>query len=316
MFKVKEAEDEAESPDSLFGRQLPDLLGSFLNLRAVFLAGKLGEDLSTILEVLSRVNDLNGLELVVKDNSAWTNELTSIFRRGFRRVSRLRLVVDWIEITPQPDTVPLQSGGCIPVRNLLLAWYGNSQSPRFAQELFSTFDLNTVRSVALTPASYCYSINQLLLCPNLLRLEISCLQSAVSPTFSSVLDFLPRFPSLHQLKIFFVHKGGPQQVQSPVSLSAVLASFPPSLERFEAQQFIFPDFETLPLRPMKTLEEYGPVTLDALYPLNAEQTETKKLVVWGKEEKEGGRIRWYRDADSEDEKQRSCRHDFQPLAFS
>jgi hypothetical protein len=317
VFMMSSGKGGPEPSGPSFGRQLTDLLRSFLNLRAVALAGKLGEDVPTILEILSRGKNLKKLSLNVRDKFEWTNELTSIFRQGFRQVSRLRLGVQWLEIPPQADTLPLQSGGCIPVRNFHLAWNGNSsQGPRFAQELFSTFDLNTVRSVALTPAAYRCSIDQLLLCPNLLSLEIRCSRNDTVREFSSILPFLPRFPSLRKLKVSFYEENGPSRVQSHVTLSAVVSSFPPSLEQFEAPQFVFLDSETLPLRSRSTTsKEHRSPVLKALYPLNLEPSETRKLTVWG-EEGEGGCTQWFRDVDSGNDDEDTCKLDFRSFVSS
>jgi len=305
---VAPAKYEVGSSDSLFGRQLPDLLQSFLNLREIFIDGKLGEDLPTIIGVLSSCQGLKSFFLGVEDNLEWTNDLSSTFRQGFRQLSTLGLVAHRFT----PLDVSRQAGGGLSVKKLVLAWYGDeSQSTLFSEAAFSTLDSKTVQSVTvagfLTNRS---SFEQLLLFPNLRRLEINCLRSDASFTFSTILPILPRFPSLRHFEFDSTHLDASSPIQSPVTVSIVLGSFPSSLEHFEAPQLVFPDFESLPIRTMSTTsKQRRSPTLEALYPLNAEQTETRKLIVWGEEE-EGVRTQWFRDVDVEDEDESTCKSDF------
>jgi hypothetical protein len=291
-------QNETGSSGPSIGRQLPDLLRSFLNLRAVALAGKLGEDVSTILEILSRVKDLKKLSLNARDKFEWTNELASIFRGGFRQVSRLSLKTAQFTMPAQSDNSTCQPSGSIPVKRLYLSLKGDSsQGSRFAKEVFSTLHLDTVQTATIFGSlTYYSSIEQLLLCPNLSGLHISCSRNNASRTFSSILPFLPRFPSLHHVDIRLIKPTGSPYMQSPVTLSAIVASFPSSLRSFRADQFVFPDFETFPVRstPHEPLRK-----LQGLSPLNAGQSMPpliplfKRLFIW-EEEEAGGCTRWYR----------------------
>jgi hypothetical protein len=124
----------------------------------------------------------------------------------------------------------------------------------------------------------------------------------MSRHFSEILAAIRQLVSLKYLNLHTTQAGVISLLQCPVPLSVVLASFSPSLRQISTMQIVFSDFAPLPIRTCPAEETIKTVFLEGL--ISIDGGETGNLLVWG--EKEEGRIKWYRDMESQLDSDLDC----------
>jgi hypothetical protein len=303
-LKVQEAKESTGNSSS----RLPGLLTTLVNLRQSTVLVKPDHKLSPIFKALSHLEHLSICNFGLRGNIEWSGDFSSIFLGGFRKLSNLVILFDVLEF---PDVARnFDKGLRFRLEELTIAW-SLADNAKVVENIFSIIDPTTLHNVDLTYSAACVeSIRWLSRCPNLLVLSISNVLEAIANNFRHILSFLPQFPSLKHIlvKVMNIPKGQP--ISSPVSLTAILASFPPSLKSFDAAQFVFVDFEAIPTRKliMPPQEDYK--FLLAMFPSfnssgegGGRGREAIGMVVWGEALKGGTRWSCHLVDDEEEEEE-------------
>jgi hypothetical protein len=244
---------------------------------------------------LSQLQHLSVCHVVMRDGYEWTNETTSIFRQGFRRLSCLKFAVHG-KLTPSKtlEDDPSKDGRRVQLHRLRLSSNGGEFSigPQIARNFYSILDPTSLLRIELRGSrAWQASICHLSRHSNLAVLTIGFSRRSMNRHFSGILAAIPQLPSLKHLDLHIVPTNGPGSLLCPIALSTVLASFSPSLRQLSAMQIVFSDFATLPIRDSPRKGPTKIVILQGLLPVDG--GEPGVLLLWG--EKQAGGIEWYRE---------------------
>ncbi|GAA5981129.1 hypothetical protein JCM5350_007167 [Sporobolomyces pararoseus] len=284
--------------------EMPNLLEDLTNLQMFAIKGQLGANLTSTVKVAAKLRNLKSLQLFVIGRLVWSNELALILETGFKNlISFTYRHIGLITSNFNRDGDEPPGPKFSPTR-LDTGWtVERSEASQFANNFFSVLNLTSLRSVALWGLAACNTFLQWLAkCPNLNDLRLRLLPSENLQDFPSYLSVLTRFSSLKWLGVEIEKEHGLQLVESPVSLSDVLAGYPSSLVIFQLRQFVFTDYSIIPTRrcpPDHESEHKYIFTRKA--PHEEEEGDPDEMVVWGEENE--GKISWYRDAKDEREEE-------------
>lgn len=298
---------EEEEDDEAHHAQLPGLLTRLPNLESITITSDLGKFLGSTFQALSELSKLNETSLCVAGRPEWWSEIVSSLSSGFKKLSDLVFVAPGgvVNEIPVDDIQP--SADRIKLKMLMIGWDAvpaiNSQ---LAERFLSRLDPNTLQVVNLLDSATCTtSLKWLLGCPSLVNLSIALSLDQVHHDFPDHLSMLPQFPSLKLFEVGLIATPI-NMIPSPVPLSAILASFSPTLRAFRVQQFVFSDLDTLTRRevPIPTRESIrlievlcpGPVDGDGGRGGPDGDREAVEMSVWGEESE--GVITWFCDVVS------------------
>jgi hypothetical protein len=296
ISNTEEEEDEREQKVNAEAlAQLPGFLASLNNLRGTIIADILGKHLIPVVTSLSKLPELRYL-LLQAEKIEWSSELESIFRNGFIKLSVLTVRSSALVLSTHHQVNPDKVGPELQIRNLGLGLKTTlpSGSTRPDIQFLSILNMSSLITLRLFRAACCpetleWSLN----CPNLDGLLVAFLPRQIRPGFSDYLSVLPHFTALRSTRVELT-SADQSSTESPVALSKVLASFPPTLLHLEANSFVFPDYRSL---PPGTLPSEDVPTLTALCPSDIEGGEPAQLLVWRVDEE--GSHRWYHQVVTE-----------------
>jgi hypothetical protein len=235
-------------------------------------------------------------------------EVVSSLDSGFKQLSDL--IFTAVHVTP-PLLIgesALERRNRIPLKSIMAAWEMEpTDAGQLADRLFSHFDPTTLGMAKLLRSAVCNdSLSWLSTCTTLHTLQLTLAPHQIATEFPVLLSHLPRFRSLKAVMVYHSDSG---DINSPVRLSTILTSLPPSLCGFSAPRFIFPDAEALPVRPIPRPPFSGLRAVMGQQPASPRTgvRTTTSLIVWG--EKSQGITSWSRntfDNFFEDEPPTEC----------
>ncbi|GAA5824343.1 hypothetical protein JCM5353_007032 [Sporobolomyces roseus] len=214
---------------------LPKLLETLDQLRALSL-----EDVqSTFKPVLRAAASLSGLRifgLFTSRSSAWDTDVDLVFAAGFPSLRNFTLTsADAVvhEVTRGQQSITC-SRKCL--QNVTLSWF-NLDADNLVHSILSRLDLAALRSCFLAgvPATT-FPFETLSSYPNLQSLRLFVLESSLSSNFPSLLSNLTKATSLRTLQYQVVFKT--TSYPSPLTLDALFASFPSTLELLQVPQLL------------------------------------------------------------------------------
>jgi len=273
------SEDPIEEEDEVGERKLRrvnSLLSLLIGLLSLDVEGPSDRGLSMVCRTAATLPRLEAISIVVRRKLIWTADLASAFANGFTSLHAFRLIVKSLGLDPSVvapivrRTVPFQA------QHLGLYWRSYSaESPLLVQSFLSSFDTESLLECVLyKSAAEDLAFSWLTTCSNLRTLTITLRARSAASTFAYLISRLPRLLSLRTLEI---EAGG--TVDSPSALDAVLASFPPQLERFQSRQICFNDYTLIPQLQMSVSR--GPCHyLEGLYPDEIATGMDYPLILW------------------------------------
>ncbi|GAA5986002.1 hypothetical protein JCM5350_005493 [Sporobolomyces pararoseus] len=302
-FEVLFHYGEGKHADATYN-SLIAMISIMYNLQTLVVVGRRGLNYLELLKVSSKLRDLEQCQIRLIDGYIWKSEANLMLRSGFKKLQTFALDIGFFATLESPPMNLLAPPLAITGLELAVR-HPSDGSPILGlrDRYFSNFDPTTLRwaKLGLTAINF-ESLSWLSSCPLLQSLEIDLRDPLVRLKFPEIILFLPRFLALDDFRcsIKVARTGDLEEVNSPVSLLAVLNSFPPSLSFFEANELIFPDYNVLSRRPHPTIRTEDLLSLSALRPDDEEEGKVVPLSIWGeKAEGGGGRIEWYRDPDED-----------------
>ncbi|GAA5965925.1 hypothetical protein JCM3765_006490 [Sporobolomyces pararoseus] len=261
------------------------------NLQALQVLGGMLFFSRELLRTLANLTTLEECVVCVFQGISWWSEEDLILRSGFKKLRKFCLST-FVFLPQDPPSKNLIGPPLALTKLVLTTWRESWTSHGGEGRFFPNFDPTTLRSASLGfSACGIDSLTWLSSCTVLKSLEIILREPLVQLKFPEILLFLPRFPALvdFQCKMIVTRDNESERLGSPVALTTVIRSFPPSLRLFEAREFIFPDYDTLSERAPPTTRMGGFPSVSALRPDEQEEGKVVPLSIWG-EEKAGGGI--------------------------
>jgi len=214
---------------------LPKLVGTLRELRAL----NLRNVCSTLEPVLRTAAGLTGLHTVRLFTSRpweWNNDIDSVFTAGFPSLRHF-ILTSAAAVAHQVDRRqrPIARGRQR-LESLELCWF-NSDADILIHSILSTMDLAALRSCRLAgvPAAT-FPFDKLSTCPNLQSLRLFVPKLSVASNFPALLSNLSKATSLKTLEYTVIPKI--TSFPSPLTLDALFASFPSTLELLFVPQLL------------------------------------------------------------------------------
>ncbi|GAA5997941.1 hypothetical protein JCM5350_000042 [Sporobolomyces pararoseus] len=275
------------------------LIPMMADLRVMAVLGGKRLNYRELLKVSSKLPHLEQFELLLHGGHGWTSEANLILRSGFKKLRIFGLSISGFMIRESPGRDSI--GPPISLTQLVLSNefpFDGSPILGLRDGYFSNFEPKTLRKAALGHSALnSESLTWLSCCPLLQSLEVGLRDPLVQLKFPEIILFLPRFPALEDFRcrIIVSRTTDSEKVNSPVSLTTVLNSFPPTLRLFEAKELIFSDHDALSQRPPPTTRTENVYSFSALRFDDEEEGKFIPLSIWGEKVMGGlGRIEWYR----------------------
>ncbi|GAA5991709.1 hypothetical protein JCM5350_007327 [Sporobolomyces pararoseus] len=275
---------------------IPRFLATLVNLQKFYIQSRMREDLVPILVAASRLGNLTTLVVEESGDCDCSNEFVASFQTGFKKLSALGITaVDFYQST-LPPAVQHDTVRNLQIDKLVIACLTEPAGPsRLANDFLSIVNLTTLKGVTLMEHAACAAfLERLIEYPNLISLELRPNSEETIGNLAQILPILPRLPSLETVRIQLTDLDGGADLESPVSLSEIIACFSPSLRIFFAEQFVFPDFSQIPVRQVGNCRTTNNLrVISTRRPLHTAGGGSTRMLIWG-EEKEG-KVQWFRE---------------------